>query len=79
MKLLEPCKTEKEVLEVVVQQYQKWYPEPFEYTAWNGEIIQGSYKQQLQLYLKCCRMMQHENDTLDLREFLALYGVELPQ
>ena len=36
MKLLEPCKTEKEVLEVVVQQYQEWYPTPFEYTAWNG-------------------------------------------
>lgn len=78
-KILKDCTTEIQLINAVVQQFKAWYPEPFEYTAWNGEIIQGSYKQQLQLYLKCCRMMQHENDTLDLREFLALYGVELPQ
>jgi len=76
-KLLKDCTTETELIGTVVNQYKNWYPAPFEYTAWNGEVIQGDYKQQLQLYLKCCRMMQHEDDNLDLHSFLAKYGVTL--
>ena len=69
--------TEQELIHAVINQYKSWYPEPFEYTAWNGDIIQGDYKQQLQLYFRCCRMMQYENDDLDLGKFLEKYGVTL--
>lgn len=76
-KLLKDCTTDTQLINTVVNQYKQWYPAEFEYTAWNGDVIQGDYKQQLQLYLKCCRMMQHENDDLDLNEFLAKYEIQL--
>lgn len=76
-KLLKDLTTEKELIEAVINQYKKWYPNSFEYTAWNGDIIQGDYKQQMQLYLKCAKMMTTEDDDLDLGKFLDKYGVTL--
>lgn len=76
-KLLKDLTTEKEIIEAVINQYKKWYATPFEYTAWNGDIIQGDYKQQMQLYLKCAKMMTTEDDDLDLSKFLNKYGVTL--
>ena len=77
LKLLEPCKTEKEVLEVVVQQYQKWYPESFEYTAWDGKKIESDWKHMLGLFHKCCRMKETKDDPLIAYDFYKRYGVEL--
>ena len=75
LKLLEPCKTEKEVLEVVVQQYQKWYPAPFEYTAWDGGKIESDWKHMLNLYHVCCRMKETKDDPLIAYDFYKRYGV----
>ena len=75
LKLLEPCKTEKEVLEVVVQQYQKWYPEPFEYTAWNGKKVESDWKHMLNLYHACCRMKETKDDPLIAYDFYKRHGV----
>ena len=75
LKLLEPCKTEKEDLEVVVQQYQKWYPNPFEYTAWNGAKIESDWKHMLNLYHACCRMKETKDDPLIAYDFYKRYGV----
>jgi hypothetical protein len=77
LKLLEPCKTEKEVLEVVVQQYQKWYPKPFEYTAWDGKEIESDWKHMLGLFHKCCRMKETKDDPLIAYDFYKRYGVIL--
>lgn len=77
LKLLEPCKTEKEVLEVVVQQYQKWYPEPFEYTTWNGKKMESDWKYMLNLYHCCCRMKETRDDPLIAYDFYKRYGVIL--
>jgi len=77
LKLLEPCKTEKEVLEVVVQQYRKWYPEPFEYTAWNGKKVESDWKHMLNLYHCCCRMKETKDDPLIAYDFYKRYGVNL--
>lgn len=77
LKLLEPCKTEKEVLEVVVSKFQEWYSEPFEYTAWEGKKIQSDWKHMLNLYHMCCRMKEIKDDPLIAYDFYKRYGVIL--
>lgn len=77
LKLLEPCKTEKEVLEVVVNKFQEWYPEAFEYTAWNGDTIKSDWKHMLNLYYCCCRMKETKDDPLIAYDFYKRYGVVL--
>lgn len=77
MKLLEPCKTEKEVLEVVVSKYMEWYPTSFEYTAWNGDRIESDWKHMLALFHKCVRMKETKNDLVIAEDFYDRYGVKL--
>lgn len=77
MKLLEPCSTEKEVLEVIVSKYKEWYPESFEYTAWDGKKIQSDWKHMLNLYHACCRMKETKDDPLIAYDFYKRYGVTL--
>lgn len=77
LKLLENCKTEKEVLESVVGKFQEWFPEPFEYTAWNSEVIKSDWKHMLGLFHKCCRMKETKDDKLDAVEFYAKFGVSI--
>lgn len=76
-KLLKDCKTEKEALEVIVQQYRKWYNKPFEYTAWNGEVIRSDWKHMLCLYFKGIRMKSAPNDPLDAVDFFKKYNVKI--
>jgi len=77
LKLLEPCKTEKEVLEVVVSKFREWYPNPFDYTAWDGKKIQSDWKHMLNLYHACCRMKETKDDPLIAYDFYKRYGVVL--
>lgn len=76
-KLLKDCKTESEALQVVIDQFRKWYPEITTYTAWNGKEYSKSYLELLDLYFKCCRMKSHEFDELNFLEFAEPYGVKL--
>ncbi len=75
--MLEPCNTEKEVLEVIVNKYKEWYPNPFEYTAWDGKKIQSDWKHMLNLYHACCRMKETKDDPLIAYDFYKRYGVTL--
>ena len=75
MKLLEHCETEKEVLEVVVSKYKEWYPESFEYTAWNGDRVESDWKHMLNLYHCCCRMKETKADPLIAYDFYKRHGV----
>jgi hypothetical protein len=77
-KLLKDCKTEQEALLKVVQQYKEWYPEPFEYTAWDGRAFHDTtWLDVYQMYHRCCRMKAHEFDGLYVVEFAKQYGVQL--
>lgn len=78
-KLLNTCKTHQEALQCVIDQYRSWYPSEFTYTAWDGSTHVVDYRDILQMYFRCARMMTTREDNLDLREFLEKYGVELPQ
>ena len=77
MKLLEPCKTEKEVLEVVVSKFCEWYPESFEYTAWNGDKVESDWKHMLALFHQCVRMKETKDDPLIAYDFYKRYAVVL--
>jgi hypothetical protein len=76
-KLLSNCKTHQEALQCVIDQYQRWYPSEFTYTAWDGSTHIADHRSMLQLYFRCARMMTTENDDLDLNKFLAKYGIKL--
>lgn len=77
LKILKDCKTEKEVLEVIVNKYKEWYPNPFEYTAWDGKKIQSDWKHMLNLYHACCRMKETKDDPLIAYDFYKKHGVVL--
>jgi hypothetical protein len=76
-KLLKDCKTEKEALELVVRQYKKWYPEVFNYTAWDGEVHCADAAYMLCQYHRGVRMKSTEDDTLDAYQFYQMYGVDI--
>jgi len=76
-KLLKDCTDQKHALETIKAKYKEWYPEPFEYTAWNGEVVQADYRSMIDLYFKCAKMMTTEDDSLDSIEFFNRYGVEI--
>ena len=76
-KILKNCTNEKDALNVVINKYKEWYPEPFEYKDWTGTIQKADYKFLLDLYFKCARMMKHEKDKLDSVKFLDQYGINL--
>lgn len=69
LKALKDCKSEQEVLQTVIEHYQRWYPSEFTYTAWNGEIIQSSWLHMLSLYHQCVRMKETKDDPLLAYEF----------
>lgn len=75
-KLIKDCKSEQEVLDLVIKQYKKWYPGEFKYTAWDGTEVISDAKKMLQLYFKCARMKETHDDDLNLDRFLNRYGVK---
>lgn len=75
LKLLKDCKDEAEALNVIVQQYKKWYPTEFEYEDFEYEKQKADHKVMLDMYFKCCRMMKTPDDDLDCFKFLDEYGV----
>lgn len=75
--LLKDAKTEKEAIEIVIDQYHKWYGNGVQYVDCFGETRFVKHDFLLQLYYRCARMMTHENDDLDLGKFLNKYGVQL--
>lgn len=76
-KLFKDCKTAKECLEEVVEQYKQWYPVPITYKAWDGNEYAKGYKDLLQLFFSAVYMLRSHNDKTTAEEFLDMYGVKL--
>lgn len=76
-KLFKDCKTAKECLNKVVEQYRQWYPEPVTYTAWNGKEYTKDYKGLLQLFFSAIYMLRSHNDKTTAEEFLDMYEVSI--
>jgi hypothetical protein len=75
-KLLDGLTTDKECLQAVVDQYKEWYPEPVEYTTWDGKEITKDWLELMQEYFLMCHMMRWEDDEPDVESMLTEMGVE---
>lgn len=76
-KLLSACKTPRECLQVVADQYKAWYSEPVTYKAWNGIEYTKDWRELLQLYWSCAYMLRSYNDETTAEEFFDMYEVKL--
>lgn len=76
-KLFKDCKTAKECLEKVVDQYKAWYPDPVTYTAWDTKEYTKDYKELLQLFFSGVYMLRDYNDKTTAEDFFNYYGVYL--
>lgn len=63
--LLKDLQTDKECWQVMYDTYKGWYPQDFEYQAWNGETVKGNALQQMQLYIDCAHMRRWSAPTQD--------------
>ena len=76
LKDLSKLDTPQEVLSYVQETFKTLYPTPFVYKDFRGEEVQGDWRQQMDLYYKCARMMRSREDKLDYRELFEKYGVK---
>jgi hypothetical protein len=76
-KILKDCKTDKEAVLAVVNQYKKWYKEPVYYTAWDGSRHKKDWLEIMQMYADCAFMPRWEGDRLDIDKLLTKLEIEL--
>lgn len=76
-KILKDCKTDKEAVQAIVNQYQKWYKEPVYYTAWDGSRQKKDWMEIMQMYADCCFMPRWDGDRLDVKKLCEKLEIEL--
>lgn len=72
---LSKLSTDRECWQAIYDTYIKWYPEPFEYIAWNGDVVKGDALQQMQMYIDCAHMRRYDGDRLNVQDILSKMGV----
>lgn len=78
MKALEKAQTEKEVLEILISEFKRLYPEPFTYTDCHGvEHTDADWFDMLQMYWTCAYMKRSWDDESSFIQFAAERGVYL--
>lgn len=75
-KLLNGCKTDKECVEAVYQQYKKWYPGVVTYKCWQGIERTTDAIGLMDLYAACAHMRRFEGDVFDTEKLLKTLGIE---
>jgi hypothetical protein len=69
--LLKDCKTDKEYVQAVYNQYKKWYPESVTtYTDWRGIERNKTVVEIMDMYAACAHMKRFENDVFDTQKLL---------
>lgn len=75
--LLKDCKTDKECVQAVYNQYKEWYPvEPIEYTDWQGNKQSMTRIQFMDMYAAACHMKRFEDDVFDTEKLLTTLKIE---
>jgi hypothetical protein len=75
MKALEKASTEKEILEVLISEFKRLYPEPFDYTDCHGiENTEVDWFDMLQMYWSCAYMKRSIDDDSNFIQFAAERG-----
>lgn len=76
MKALEKANTEKEILEVLISEFKRLYPEAFEYVdchgVWHSD---ADWFDMLQMYWTCAYMKRSADDDSSFIQFAAERGV----
>lgn len=75
-KVLHKCKTDKEAIQAVANQYKKWYPEPVWYEAWDGKNYQKDWIDIWQMYADCAFMPRWDGDRFDVKKVMDKLGIE---
>jgi 5'-3' exonuclease len=75
-KALEAAKTEQEVLQILIDEFKRLYPQPFEYTDCHGVLHSDvDWFDMLQLYWSCAYMKRSIDDESSFIQFAAERGV----
>lgn len=77
MKVLENASTEKEIMQIMFNEFKRLYPEEFEYTDCHGQHHVATWKDMLDLYWKCAYMKRSWNDPSDVYDFMDERGIML--
>jgi hypothetical protein len=78
MKALENATTEKEILEVVISEFKKLYPDSFNYIDCHGvEHTDADWRDMLQIYWDCAYMKRSWDDNSSFVQFAGERGVYL--
>jgi hypothetical protein len=75
--LLKDCKTDKEAIQVVYNQYLKWYPKPVTYKAWDGTEHTKDAIQLMDLYAACTHMRRYPGDVFNTWKLLETLGIDI--
>ena len=75
-KALEAAKTEQEVLQILIDEFKRLYPQPFEYTDCHGVLHSDvDWFEMLQLFWSCAYMKRSIDDESSFIQFAAERGV----
>ena len=74
-KLLDPCTTDKECLQVIKDVYYGWYKDVTEWTDFNGTVVNGTWLDILQMYVDVVHMRRFDNDRVDIESILKTQGI----
>lgn len=76
--LLKDCKTDKEAVQAVYNQYKTWYPtEPIVYKDWQGNEQAMTRIEFMNLYASCAHMLRWEGDKFDTKALLERLQIDL--
>lgn len=76
-KLIEPCKTKQECLQVVVDQYKEWFPEGVKFTNWDGQEVSMTTGQWMNNIYRMIHMLQSKNDKSSIFSLVKELGVKV--
>ena len=76
MKKLVDCKTEQEILKVLISEFKRLYPEPFSYTDCHGVLHEEvDWFDMLNLYWQCAWMKRSWDDVSSFMQYSMERGV----
>jgi len=77
LSLLTDCKTDKECVQAVYDQYKKWIPDgKITYTAWDGTEHTKTIVEVMDMYAACAHMKRWEDDVFDTANLLDKLGIK---
>lgn len=75
-KLLDECDTSQEAWFATANKYKEWFGDDFQYTAWNGEVVNTDWLGVMQMYFDAFRMKRWVGDDLQIKTVLEGYDYE---